>query len=368
MTRFRPLTLATTLPIILFAILASLNVLTHAIVLQAYGDTGHLPYLVANSLLLPRWMLGTALLCTGYRALPGIDPTTYVCLANVVVVALTALILAWHDRGRLRAWLLLLCPTLLMFASGYDEYYPVVVAPLLLLLVLIDRPIDSIRPISLGLTLALLAAWYIPLAVAAAAVGLSYMVQRPRRAILAGAVAMSTYFSLLALFWPGGPAAYPADLQAALYVGDQYTAFTRYVGHIAPGSIFFRLDYVFTLEHLADLGYMGLWSGASLPLLLPLALLIRWHCPRPRNWLMIALLAQQLLYTVFMAPKLGPRQDIDLFGTTVICQAFIIGSALDRVMATDPRRERWRGRVLVWVAVWGMFGTWMLLVQGIPAI
>jgi hypothetical protein len=334
--------------------------------LHQYGDAGYLSWSLGIGHVPPRWLAGSVLLAA-FRP-DSLHPAAYVRLVSVAAVALPALLLAAREAGRLRTWCVIFAPLMLMFSTGYDEYYPFVVGPLLALLWLVDRPVEAIRPVTFGLCLALLAAWYIPLAAAGAVVGLAYLAQRPARAALAGVVAVGAYLALIALLWSGGPVAYAVALGGDLNLGSVNTAFARYVGQELPGTIIFRPSYLFAPERLADLAYMALWSGVVLSFLLPLALLICWWRPGWPNWLMTALLIQQGVYAFLVVPKLGPRQDIDLFACGAICLAWSVGGALDRRIAERATRERWRPWIVAWVTFWGGWGWWMLRVVGLPPV
>jgi hypothetical protein len=169
-----------------------------------------------------------------------------------------------------------------------------------------------------------------------------YAVARPRRALQAAGVAVVAFIGLLTVFYPS-----PIELFfPRLYGNMQFTdavTFERYRAKtLYDGSNFFRPSYALSLEHLWDLVYMYVFAGnvAFLVLLPVLAIRgragVRWfqraRLRDPRRLMIAVIAAWQLVYLVFYIARLGPRKDIDLFFSTFILVAYVVGSMADRLV------------------------------------
>jgi len=87
-----------------------------------------------------------------------------------------------------------------------------------------------------------------------------------------------------------------------------------------------------------------------------------------RVWLALAIAAQQGWWALLMIPKLGPRQDVDLFFSAYLTAAFLVGTLLDRLVGRSASRSR--NVLFVSAAALGAAAASLafLAVGGIPAV
>ena len=86
----------------------------------------------------------------------------------------------------------------------------------------------------------------------------------------------------------------------------------------------------------------------------------------PRLWLGVILVAWASYFMVFMIPKFGPRNDVDLFFIQYITFSFFAGHLLDRRTENHPNPS---GLRLCWFAVFlgnSAVVTAYLMLIGIP--
>ena len=96
-----------------------------------YGDYKAMIHQVQSDEPFPRWLLGSAIVTQAYRAtdyLAEISPARFLDRASMLwsLAASVALLIAFPCWA---AYMALTCPMLLLFGSGYPEYYPFI-APL----------------------------------------------------------------------------------------------------------------------------------------------------------------------------------------------------------------------------------------------
>jgi len=326
---------------------------------SGYGDAGFLAaWLEQGRGPFPRWLAGSAVLewldVGVWRSpfLAGVVPEgrpgtqLLVAVAGATVAAVCAVGVAVPAARRLPiAVVLTTCsPIFLMLALGYDEIYPVIAGPFLLALFwLFSRPLEQ----SDGF----LAILYVPFAPFSAVAGVTIALLVPHRARPMLATGAATVVGGIAVCWPHGVSHFLRSLYTTLNLGEANTLFERYRGHAAgPSSLTFAWPYALSWEHLRDVGFMWFWSGA-LPVLVAAliagALLSRLRHGRGRAavrtpidrrvWLALAIVAQQAWWALLMIPKLGPREDVDLFFSAYLTAAFFVGVLLDRRLRRSPR-------------------------------
>ncbi len=347
-------------------VFAAWNAVTGRVVLVGYGDAGFLAgRLEVEGGLFPRWLVGNAVLEWLYVGLwrspflAGLVPAgrvgtdLFVALTGATVMAgcATGVALAWARRAPLAVVLTTFAPIWVMLASGYDEIYPFVAGPFLVFLFrLFSRPLERLDGIEIGVWLGFLVILYVPFVPLALVAAGTLVCLVPR---LAGRMLASMAATLavgITICWPHGITHFFRALHMTLNLGETNTFFPRYLGHSAgPTSLFFDLGYALSLEHLQDLLSMWWWSG-TIPVVV--AALVAAAIPAARRgrlpgdpldrrlWLALAIAAQQLHWAVFMVPKLGPRQDLDLFFGAYLTAVLLIGAWLDRRLRRDPARAR----------------------------
>lgn len=369
-----------------------------------YGDKGQLAGQLAKGVIFTRWLGGAAILdwlFIGVWQSPFLIDVIPVALksADAFVKAMGSLTMAAFSvalattylKGmRLRVLLPMALPIYWMFASGYDEYYPFVTGIYTLFLVyLLNEPAENLNPVKLGIFAALLTVFYIPFALLCLAVLAVFMILFPKKGVTAATCSVIAFIVFLNLFWPAGVDSYFRNLYGAMNLGDAATGIYRYLGNVAnQHSIFFSWRYALSPEHLGDLAYMFFWSGSAITIIITgLCLLYhslfyfdRQKIIRPtssrnllreidkRVWLGLAILVQQIHYFIFMIPKLGPRQDVDLFFSVFVSMVCLLGAALDRLLRQNHDRSSWVYLVLCAVVGNAVIAGFFLLDVGIPAV
>lgn len=329
---------------------------------RSFGDTGFLPNLVAAGAPFTRWLAGSVVLAglyewlREYEWLPAISASSFVEVAGALWMGLASVALLIWKRGRWEVLLPLTTPIWLLLMTGYDEYYPFIAPALLLSLYLILSPaLPGSRwiPVLAGL-LPLLYIAYAPLALLLI---LRYVWEHPRQGVVAALVSATVYFGGISLLWPDGLEGYLEALTGNLNLGEKNTLFARYQGHSASAlSPFFSMRYALSAEHLRDLAFMVLLgAGWCIPLLAALcaspaigalgASLRRRRAPA----LVVPAVAigWQLFYLLFMIPKLGPTQDLDLFFSVYLLSAVLAGSLVDKGLPLLPASRQVLARSLI---------------------
>jgi hypothetical protein len=252
-------------------------------------------------------------------------------------------------------------PIYLMFTVGYDEVYPMVAGPFVAFLFWIfSRPLEERDGAAIGVWLGGLTVSYLPFVFPAATIGLGVILLKPRKAVRLVAAGMATLVTGIVLFWPPGVEDFFRTLGMDLNLGDKHTLFARYHGQASgPNSIFFDWRYAISSEHIADLTYMWFWSGSLVAIIA--ATIVAFVLARRqretaesvlstdgarsidggtrcRVWLALALLMQQVLWALFLIPKLGPRWDLDLFFSAYLVGPMLVGFVLDRVWKDKDQR------------------------------
>jgi hypothetical protein len=132
--------------------------------------------------------------------------------------------------------------------------------------------------------------------------------------------------------------------------GETNTFFERFQGKSAgPNSIFFSTQYALSPEHLKDVVYFCFWGGVFIFLALVVIGIIWavWQTIRSGQllyWLNTNLgLALSTIfflayYVIFMIPKLGIPQDVDLFSFAYVLFAFFAGYLWDWLLHDKPYR------------------------------
>jgi hypothetical protein len=342
---------------------------------QQYGDSAYVLARIGDGPLVPKWLAGMALAGWIHAALWEFPPLAAVLPATLLTPAgflgvVGAFAMAGATIACLRRWpqrMAVLLPTLtpiwLLFAAGYLEYYPLIAGALLAVLAwLFDAPLAARSPRAVGLVLAALPLLYVGFVPLAGLVLLAYTLAAPGRIWRTLGWALLGFAVMAALFWPPGVADYLRSLHGEYNLGEAWNH-PRYQGQVAgEHSIFFRPAYALSAERLREVATMYLWAGGLAAPVLVLALggMAMHRRPGTEGYsgvvgrgergergemtsplLALGLLAWQGFYMLFMVPKLGPRQDIDLFFAVYITVAFCAGLAADVLWPPGhPRRAQ----------------------------
>jgi hypothetical protein len=343
---------------------------------------------VADGAVFSRWLAGSAILAWVHVALfehpsvapwfpdPALSASLLVRASGLAVMIGGSLWLLSRWPRRWATLLPLLTPVWLLFSSAYLEYYPFL-APVLVgaLCWLFERPLAEREPLHVGLLAAALGLLYVAFLPLAGLVLVGYALARPRGAGRAALIALGASVAGIALFWPeGGVHGFLLRLYQDLHVGEKAVWFAPYRGQTQPTSVFFRLDFALSPQHLLHVAFMFL-TGTGLVVLPAFAVgsvrLARrrelWPglAREPRSWLAALLLATHLGYLAFMVPKLGPARDVDLFFNAYLVAAFFAGWLLDLASPGGFARSRAAASALAAAFGSALATAGMLLLHGL---
>ncbi len=111
----------------------------------SYGDTNTLGKLLEAKAVLYRWYAGSSILSKVYALFvpSGISSTRFIQVSGYLC---SAVLVSWICyRAKPSKRLLLVAPVLILIGSGYQEYYPFIVALLVLFLIFTDHSLEQ-RP------------------------------------------------------------------------------------------------------------------------------------------------------------------------------------------------------------------------------
>ncbi len=265
-------------------LLALLNIFVIHFPLKSYGDSAALSTHVLKDSVQAHWLLGASIVNRFYQSIihplgryhllpPSLNANSYVRALGSIVMAVSSILLVARHPNRLSTLLPMTTPIWILFASGYNEYYPFVAPAFLGLLVLLtERDLRSTPPWAIALlasSLGLLYAGFVPIAILLL---LGYAAQhglRPavRAAILSGVFALV----LVIIFWPTTMLTFIKNYVYEMNLGEQNTLYPQYVGKALASTPFFSPAYALSMEHLGHLFFMFFWAGGLSPLLLAVA-------------------------------------------------------------------------------------------------
>ena len=294
---------------------------------EVYGDYNAVLNQVQSEETFPRWLLGEAILTQAYRAsdyLAEVSPARFLYRASMLwaLASSVALLIAFPCWA---AYMALTCPMLLLFGSGYPEYYPFI-APLFAAAALahVDARLDGLAPWATGAlcaTLLLLYVGFLPLALVIGAYAIKRNPQSTPMIALAGLVTLAVVGFTIA-----GPG-YLTQLLHDLNTGD-LPAYPEQDGWAIPGTPFFWPAKAF--ESLPGL-FSAISRGVGIGPMLA-ACVLAFHRRR-----LAILLGVYVLVSAFTVPRLGWLGDTDLFFQLYVLVGLSIGSALDAAV-NSPKR------------------------------
>lgn len=263
-------------------------------------------------------------------------PLGYIRMMGAVVMLACTLVLLKISRASWRVVLSVTTPIWLLFSIGYIEYYPFIAGLYLIFLYWIfSQPLTSHPAASIGAACSLLPLVYAGFAPYALIVLAVYLYGAGwRKWLVTLATASAAFLATIWLLWDGGIFSFFIALLKDLPLGEKNTLHEAYRGLSAGNhSIFFSLDYVFSIKHLREVLQM-LFGGVGLVAmcLLPIAgAKMLW---RRADWtrndvLALIVFCWSLAYVLLMLPRLGPVKDIDLFFPCYLLFAFIIGRQVE---------------------------------------
>lgn len=354
-----------------------------------YGDHGQFAKMLNEQIIFPRWLGGSAImvyitqlwakiLVAGIYT-QNIDVLgAFVRIAGGIVMAGTSIYALNHWPKRMSIILSIATPIYLMFSTGYDEYYPFI-AGLFLIFLSTTIEYDPTTPniYWIGFLLGIMPIFYFPFSVISMITLAYFWVFFPQNKIRLALIALVVYLASIVILWRGGIVDYFRSLFFTLNTGDTNTMFVRYIGQSAgKESVFFKLQYVLSLAHWQDLIYMFFWSG-NITITIILGYCI-FHLLKIKAWkklfsfpatgLISTILAWQIIYFIFMLPKWGPQQDIDLFFSFYIVLAFAAGYILDFIHKEEAYSGKTERIIISAIVANAIVAVFFLIIAGIPFV
>lgn len=339
-------------------LLTLVNLFSHLVKLPGYGDAGFFQGIFERKLPFTRWFLGSAILIKINEKIWS-SGTVQSLIASVNMVEFlgaifmftSSLIFIKLSRLRLAIILPLLTPLWIMFSSGYNEYYPFI-APIylgILIWLFLYKPDPSLKTfIIAGVLSGVLPLLYIGFAPLSVLLLFYFLLLNFKKISFAVLAALGTILVCVLRFWPYGLNSFISNLYENMNFGEQYILYSRYLGKTAgPHSLNFSLNYILTLEHFRDTFYMLFFGGGLISLFLLIfglyllaknqkVALIKILQPKPIVASLFIL--YQTYYLIFMLPKQGPVQDIDLFFSVYLTYAFFAGLVWEKIKLKDLQK------------------------------
>jgi len=377
----------------LYFVLTLLNIFFKFAAINAYGDFGHLNFNIGYAAPNPSWLAGDSLLGWIYSALwlfpPVADslPSTvsgtggFISLAGWFAMFASTFYGLVRFRNRLAVVLPMLSVHWLLFSSGYNEYYPFLSGPLVLILAwLFECDLRNRKPMEIGIVAAALSLLYLGFVPMSIMVLLCYGIASWKKAAPALLWAAGIFLVFVGIFWIGGVSDYFRSLWDSANFGAKSAYFSRYRDLFSnPHSFYFTPDYLVSKEHMIDLLYLFFYSGGlSVIGLFVSGLFLAVNSSRkslvwrkllldPRLWLACLIIASQIRHFVSMIPFWGPHRDIDLFFTVFIILLFFSGFLFDLHFNVHKEMRR-RALFFVFCFILGnlVVSSDLLMLRGIP--
>lgn len=357
---------------------------------QEYGDAVQFVSVVESGVPFSRWMAGTAILGWLHAALWKFPPLAallpnplqtshgFVLLLSSLCMYVAAIALLCRRGAPFAGYVTVTSVMWLTFSLGYVEYYPFIAGLMVCALVwLLGRSWDQHEPRTLGLLLGAVASLYIGFWPIAGIVAAVFTLANPKRNYSCAAWAGLAYLCCVRFFWPKNPTDFFASLWYDMNFGELNNS--HYAG-LSSGStsIYFKTAHVFTLSHLRDIGYLSFFSGTLAALSILTAVTGVWVLRAPRRLVRALLtpagLAAALIfayyarYFLWKIPKLGLRNDLDLYFMPYLLVPFFVGLAIDKLDARMSLTGAHRFAILAFLAGNMVPLCYIITCKGVPTL
>jgi len=316
--------------------------------IRNYGDFDQLPSQLTKSTIFPRWLIGSSILNWLYHSIvipirPNFQSAAFVRVLGSILMISSSFFLLKKYPNRLTLILPITSPIWFLFSSGYNEYYPFIAEIFVIsILLLTEDYIKGINPILLGVIVSgvsLLYVGFIP-------VGLLLLVAFfGRSGLKKGFIALGSmlvsFFMFIFMFWPQEFVTFFPAYYSSLNIKES----VLFPGELMVHLPFFKLSYAFSVENFRRLFYDLFWAcGFGVILILVFILSSKKEFIksvfRKYNAIFLMILAVGMLaYFIFMVPRLGVTQDIDLYFATYLIVNLFSGYLVDERFGTPITSE-----------------------------
>lgn len=324
---------------IFFLIISIINILFFRFLhVRIYGDFNQLPTEIAKDIVSPRWLIGSSILAFLYHSIvllisSSFQSVAFVLLAGSMLMCLFSFFLGNKFPNRLTIILPFFSPIWFLFLSGYNEYYPFI-APAFIcsLLLLSEDRISKINPILIGIFAAFLSLLYVGFVPIGFFLILIFFIRKGWNNGFISLVSLGLSILLLILiFWPENISTFFPAYFSTLNIKESELFPGKLMAHLP----FFKVSFAFSRDNISRVSSDFFWAGGFVSLLIIILSTFQKKIYSglniiQRNALYIFILVLfQLFYFIFMVPRLGGLQDIDLFFTVYLLFSFIAGLLSD---------------------------------------
>ncbi len=324
---------------IIFLVISIVNILlVHFLHIQIYGDFDQLPSEISSNVVFPRWLVGSSFLNFTYHFIiqpikASFQTAAFVRLSGSFLMLGFSIILLLKSPNRLSVILPLLSPIWFLFFSGYNEYYPFIAEFFLLSLLLLSTDkLVKIHPILIGIFASLIMLLYVGFVPLGLFLIFVLFVKKGARAgITAFFAALCATVWLVLIFWPNTFISFFPAYYSSLNIKSS----DLYPGLLMAHLPFFKVSYAFSLDNLTRIFNQYYWAGGPGSLIIMVLFGLKKNIFSKvnlinNNILFLSLfLIWQIFYFIFMVPRLGPYQDIDLFFSVYLTISFMAGFLAD---------------------------------------
>jgi len=314
---------------------------------RIYGDFNQLPTEIAKSIVSPRWLIGSSILVFLYHSIvlpisSSFQSVAFVLLAGSLLMCLFSFFIMKTYPNHLTVILPFFSPIWFLFLSGYNEYYPFIApAFICILLLLSDDRISKINPIFIGI----IAAFFCLLYVGFVPIGLFlifvFFIRKGWKNGFISLVSMGlSIFLLIFIFWPDNISTFFPAYYSTLNIKDS----ELFPGKLMTHLPFFKFSFAFSSDNISRISSDFFWAGGFVSLLIIGLSIFKKKINLGQNLIqrktlyLFILILFQVFYFIFMVPRLGGLQDIDLFFTVYLVFSFVAGLLSD-IRATELTHE-----------------------------
>lgn len=320
--------------------------LVHFLHIQIFGDFDQLPTDISNSVIFPRWLIGSSILNFIYHSViqpirSSFQTAAFVRLGGSLLMLGFSIFLLIKYPNRLNVILPLLSPIWFLFSSGYNEYYPFIAEIYLIFLIILSNDyLSRIPPIFIGIIASLMMLFYVGFVpVGLFLILVLFLKKGLKPGFVAAIAALGSSVLFILIFWPDSFISFFPAYYSSLNIKSS----DLYPGLLMAHLPFFNFSYAFSGENLNRIFNEYHWAGgfASVAILFFVLLkknfLTKEILLKKNVLYLLIFFVWQIFYFIFMVPRLGAYQDIDLFFTVYLIITFIAGDFAD--LSTDSNQN-----------------------------
>jgi hypothetical protein len=363
-----------TIIMVLLSALGLMSLVSFSVKLD-YGDARALIQFVQNQQVFARWLGGTWIYGSIFSWMNGLTSAEEVIrYGGILSMLLWTGLAVGMQRSSTTILPVVFTPLFLLFFTGYTEYYPFIAGFALFGLTWIfSKDLREHSTIGLALITALLPWLYLGFVPASGMLIIILLFFHPLKGVKTAILSAGIFLLLVAISWPGTIVEYFSTITTELIPGE-FALVKRYRALVqSDGSIYFPLATVFHPRHIIDLlSMLCMGAGLALPImgistLITSTKFLKEVRPIPlRDTRVIfgaALGAFYLHYLFFMIPRLGPRQDIDLFFLPYLILGYLTGELLTFHAPKHPQKLD-----ISFIFLGGTLPPFILLLNGMPPL